>query len=124
MDIVRIIFFAFGAAVCGFFALFAYTSLREQKPRAATVSAIILILFGLTWFGGYYYLEPSPAVMLYAAGTVALFVIFFFIPLGQRHPIETGIISGKVDERDVAFAREEYLPGSEKYNQYYAMRPE
>ena len=124
MDIVRIIFFAFGAAVCGFFALFAYTSLREQKRRAATVSAIILILFGLTWFGGYYYLQPSPAVMLYAAGTVALFVIFFFIPLGQRHPIETGIISGKVDERDVAFAREEYLPGSEKYDQYYAMRPE
>jgi reductive dehalogenase len=34
-----------------------------------------------------------------------------------------GEITERVDERDIMFAREEYLPGTEKYETYYAMKP-
>jgi len=121
---IQILYLLAGAVICGFFALFAVTSLRERQSRAAAVSIIIMILFGFKWFGAFYYLNLSDGIMLSAVGLILLFVTLFFIPLGRRRPIEIGLVGGPVDERDVVFAREEYHSGTEKYEQYYATHPE
>jgi hypothetical protein len=43
--------------------------------------------------------------------------------LGKTSSLQIGEINERVDERDVMFAREEYHPGTDKYNTYYNMRP-
>ena len=44
--------------------------------------------------------------------------------MGGISTIEINQTGEKVDERDVMFAREEYLPGDSQYEIYYSMRPE
>jgi len=124
MTIVPILFFLIGAAICAFFALFAVTSINEKKPRAAIISIIIMLLFAFKWYGGYFYLEPSDSFLIGAMAVVTGLFLLFFIPLGGRKELEVGLVDERVDERDVIFAREEYQPGTEKYEKYYAMRPE
>lgn len=124
MNLIQIIFFITGIIIVGFFGLFAVTSIRESKPRAAIISMVIFLIFCSLWFGIYFYLSISSTAMLSAVGIILLFTLLLFLPLGRRKALEIGAVSEKVDERDVIFAREEYKPGTEKYDRYYAMRPE
>ena len=43
---------------------------------------------------------------------------------GRATGIETPGPLERFDERDTVFAWEEYLPGSEKYDEYYSLHPE
>ena len=124
MNIVLILFFAIGMAVCIFFAAFGVSSIREKKTRAALVSTAMLTAFGLIWFGGYVLLAPTVLTQLISVAIIALVAILFFMPLGKTEAIKIEKTSERFDERDVIFAREEYQPGTEKYDNYYAMRPE
>jgi ferredoxin len=116
--------FAAGAAVAFFLGLFAVTSLRERKPRAAMVSLALLAPFAGAWIALYALCAASPAWLLVPAGIAAVLILAFFLPLRPGRPIRILGVTERVDERDIMFAREEYLPGTEKYETYYAMRPE
>ena len=124
MGAVQLSFFFIGGAVCLFVLLFCLTSLGEKKPRAALVSAALCAAWGLIWFGGYFVFQPSDLILLIPVLVVFLFAVLFFMPLGIRKPLQIGEVTERVDERDVMFAREEYEPGTERYEKYYAMRPE
>jgi reductive dehalogenase len=124
MTVVHILFFVTGLAVCIFFAAFGVSSIREKKPRAALVSAAMLIAFGLVWFGGYALLTPAGFTQLISMAIIALVAILFFMPLGKAEAIRVGKTSERFDERDAIFSREEYHPGTEKHERYYAVRPE
>ncbi len=124
MSIIDLIFIAAGAVMALLLAAFAWTSILESRPRAAFIGMGFLICFSTVWFGGFSILSPSDSIVVITLAVIAIPVILFFMPLGASKPIEIGEITEQVDERDVMFSREEYNSGSEKYNSYYAMRPE
>ena len=121
---VGIIYLAAGAAVTLFFILFGVTSIAEKKPRAAGISFALAFIFGLIWFGTYFFMALPDYTYATAAAVVVIAIFLFFLPIGRRYRFDTSRIDARFDERDVMFAREEYEPGTEKYEKYYAMRPE
>jgi ferredoxin len=72
---------------------------------------------------GWWVWADSGLLLLSPLAVVTL-ALLFFMPVGRTRRLRVGEISERVDERDIMFAREEYLPGTEHYGQYYAMRPE
>jgi len=124
MNAVRLIYLAAGGALCVFFGLFAVTSINEKKPRAAVISAAILVAIGLVWFGVYFLFSPSDYILIAPLVLIAIVTILYFFPIGALKTLNIGDTNQKVDERDTIFAKEEYLPGTAKYMTYYAMRPE
>ena len=124
MNVASALFMIVGAGICLFWILFCFTSLRERRPRAVVASSLCAVLFGSLWFGAYYMLQPGPGWLLAAVAVIVLLVALFCLPLGRNHYLEHGEITARVDERDVMFAREEYEPGSERYEAYYARHPE
>ena len=124
MNILDVIFLVAGAAICLFCGLFAVTSIREKMMRAAAISGAALLVVGLAWFGGYFLLIPAGYVMTVVLIAIALLAFLYFVPIGSVKPLPTGGLNEKFDERDVIFSREEYTPGTDKYENYYAMRPD
>jgi hypothetical protein len=124
MDIVRLIFFVSGEVICLFFLVFVLTSIREKKYRPAWISfATFLILVALL-YAGYFLYTPSDQVLLILLIAMFLFIILFFSRIGRSESIKIGDSTGRVDERDIIFAREGYFPGSDKHTSYYTRRPE
>jgi reductive dehalogenase len=123
MSVFQLLFLAAGVVVCVFWVLFGIFALAEKKRRAALLSLFFLALYASIWFGGFMILHPGNRVLFGALGLLAVFVVLFFLPLGKTGPPKVGPVTGRVDERDVIFARAGYEPGSERYEVYYAMRP-
>ncbi|MBD3170077.1 MAG: reductive dehalogenase [candidate division Zixibacteria bacterium] len=124
MIYVDIIFLLTGAIICAFLSIFAVASIGEKKLRAAILSAVLLVIVYAVWFEGYFIYIPDPEILLYILIAITLLFALFFLPIGQTRSMEIGELSEKVDERDIIFAREEYLPGTEKYEKYYSEHPE
>jgi len=104
--------------------IFVLGSIRERKSKAVFIGSsifIILLLAGVTGFVS----EAGFQILLLTIST-ALFLsgFLFFLPIGSVKSIEIGEISERVDERDTIFAREEYFPGTDKYDRYYSTHPE
>jgi len=124
MTVLDFIYLFTGGAVSVFLILFGVTSLGERKARAAAVSFGLFVVFSTIWFYGWYRYDFSDIALLVPVGLILLVTALFFLPLGRRHPIAVGEVTERVDERDTMFAREEYQPGTERYDEYYAARPE
>jgi ferredoxin len=124
MNIVQIGALATGIIVGLFFVWFAAASIRESKPRAVYISLfplvalLCLIISEVMW----HWLPDSILI----TGTVLLwlFAVLYFLPQGKPTELVTSLSTERVDERDTVFAREEYLPGTELYEQYYSERPD
>lgn len=119
--ILRLLHLLVSVALSAFFLLFAHFSLAEQKLRAAGISLLLAVAGVLFWLLGW--LLPMWAVAVLDLSLVAV-VVLFFLPLSRPTNIKVGEIDERVDERDIMFSREEYEPGTQKYDTYYAMRPE
>ncbi|MBU0985109.1 MAG: reductive dehalogenase [candidate division Zixibacteria bacterium] len=76
------------------------------------------------WLGLYLAYESQPLPLMIPIVAVVLITLVFFFPIGIRKPVPCAKVTERVDERDVMFAREEYEAGTDKYEQYYRMRPE
>jgi reductive dehalogenase len=103
---------------------FVISSFHERKHRAAGIGAIpavigvvLVVIFGAYW------MPPDWLSWTITAGFV-LSVLLFFLPFSSPAPLRTGPITEQVDERDTMFAREEYEPGTEIYETYYASHPD
>ncbi len=136
MILARAIHLISGSAVVLFWALFCLSAVRERRPRAAVRSGLVSFALAAIWFGpAAIWALPSWALTM-AAGVILLLAALFFLPLGTTHGLEYRPVGEtvdgpdkargeeRVDERDIMFAREEYLPGTSKYETYYARRPE
>jgi len=121
---IRILYLLVGGFICLFFYLFTISSVYEKKQRAAIISAFFIFITAFVWYGWYMIISPAYLPLGLPIILIGLFVILFFAPLGARSQLKIGYIDKKVDERDVIFAREEYELSSDKYEKYYAMRPE
>jgi reductive dehalogenase len=118
------IYWLTGSTIGLFLVLLARSALQERRSRALVVCVLALVFFGPAWYGWYATLSASEATLLIPVAVFVLFLIVFFGPIGDGRLLSVGAISERVDERDVMFAREEYKPGSDKYEQYYRWRPE
>lgn len=121
---VQIIYWAVGTAMSLLLGALAYSSIRERHGRAIGMSLALLLIFTALWFAGpLAFGSPAPLLWTAIAGAF-LGALLFFLPLGSGPTLRTRASASRVDERDVMFAREEYMPGTEKHAQYYARHPE
>ena len=113
-----------GSAGTLFFLLFAVTALRERTPRAAGVAAAMAIGIAGVWAGSWYLAAEAPGRLWWVDGPALLGGLLFFLPLGGRTAITKTGEYRRVDERTVAFSREDYVPGTPEFAAYYAAHPE
>lgn len=102
------------------FIWFAATSIRERRFRASAIALILASACALVWLVAFNHTSLRIAISVIAL----LFAMAFFLPLGRNHDMMIADTGEKVDERDTMFAREEYMPGTPKYDEYYRLRPE
>jgi len=57
-----------------------------------------------------------------ALAILTIILLLLFIPMKGKS-YEKPLMSRHIDERDTMFSRNELKPGSDRYNEYYAMRP-
>jgi ferredoxin len=103
---------------------FGWVSFREREPRAARI-AIGLALTAIVPIG-IAVVAPVGVKVATAAVVVAVIivgVIWWFWPIGDKQP-HGGQPSGRIDERDIMFARARLRPGTPEFESYYAMRPD
>jgi reductive dehalogenase len=124
MNIFSLLFFFAATSVSLFLGLFSISSLIEKKRRAAKVGALFFVLFAGIWLGGFFIFHPNDYILVGAVILVALPGLLFFMPIGRTKVQKITTITGRVDERDTIFARVGYGAGTERYNSYYATRPE
>lgn len=124
MTLLHILFLCTGGFVCLFLQLLVISSLREDQLRAAPVASALFIIFSLLWFGSYVVFSPPDTVMIAALIAVVFPAILFFCPIGHNRTLKITNPGQRFDERDVVFSREDYEPGTERYDTYYSSRPE
>ena len=114
----------FGLIVSTLLVLLLITCLRERRVKASGKSVLVLTLFCVGWAGFYLLVGPQSVLLIIPPGILILGTIAFYWPMGKTLPLAIGKITQRVDERDVAFAREEYEPGTQRYDEYYSAHPE
>lgn len=113
---------ATGTIVALFFLQFAVTSFRERRPRAAWYSLGIMVAVAILLIGSILWWQPPDSLLIAIVIVVLVFALLYFLPLNKPTPIVMSAVTERVDERDTTFAREEYRPGTDKYEKYYAAR--
>ncbi len=124
MSALEIIYIVTGGSALLMTAIFVCSSFRELKPRAALIGLLLLIVFSVVWGGNFFLFAKSTTALLLPVCLLIVFALLFFAPLGKTSALKIRRITEKIDERDVMFAREEYQPGTDKYDRYYAAHPE
>jgi len=124
MNVFLLLFFVTGTLISLFWGLFGISSLIEKKHRAALTSTLFFVAFAGIWFGGFLIFHPNASILAVVVILVAILGLLFFKRTGKTKVQKITVITERVDERDTMFAREEYRTGTEKYDAYYAMRPE
>ena len=114
-----------GVALFAALAWAAVESVSEDEPRAAKR------LFGLALMAPLPFLavtaipgdagQSSGAVLL---GLTALGAIAIVVPTGSKHRAERDTPTTRIDERDIMFSRARLEPGTERFDAYYAEKPE
>ena len=116
-----------GAAIALFALLVvaSVVSMREGEPRAARRLAGLALVAPVPFFAT----AAMPAesgdlagVILLAALSLAALVLV--VPTGSKHRAERDIPTRRIDERDIMFSRARLEPESERFEAYYAERPE
>ena len=113
-----------GALIFAFFWALFITSLFEKEIRPALLSLLISLTIPLP------FLLPLFANIDYASwihqviSSLPLFAILvLFLPFrGKQEYIRQEPVS-RYDERDTMFSRRTLVPGTERYDEYYARRP-
>lgn len=124
MGILQYAYLTVGGLIGLFLTLLVGSSISERRPRAVWISLLFLSVFAVFWVGWYFFMPDRAAALYLPLAVVGILMVLFFAPFGHSPVIDTEKCEGRVDERDVMFAREEYQPGTEKYELYYAARPE
>ena len=108
-----------------FFTYASFVSILEKEKRAATISVIsglvlllpIVILLLLPF-------ESREIIGWALAGTYLFVPVILFLPIDKKHSKSPPRPSGNIDERNIMFSRQHYIPGTERYKTYYSQNPE
>ncbi|MDH3892264.1 MAG: 4Fe-4S dicluster domain-containing protein [candidate division Zixibacteria bacterium] len=113
----------FGLILSALLVLLLITCMREKRFKAAGKAVLLLAEFNVVWVGWYLLVGTHSALLLIPPSIAVLGIVVFYWPTGKPVPLSIGVITQRVDERDVAFAREEYQPGTARYDEYYGAHP-
>ena len=124
-NILNTALFIVGFVIFLSFLFISKTSFFEKEYRAYKISLItsflVLISFTFLFIADFNFKDLTIFLVLV---TIFIAVLFLFLPIQRRKNIKKQIPIEKHDERDIMFSRNELIPGTEKYNEYYFKRPE
>ncbi len=124
-DMMNSLLFLFGVLFALAFVYAAFISLREKETRAARkflLSAVLLPLpFVLTAVFSFPFKGVVLAILMLA---VILTLCIYFLPFGKNKSYRQVIPVQRIDERDTMFSRNELVPGSARFRDYYRRNPE
>jgi ferredoxin len=109
------------AALFAVMAVMAAVSAGERERRATRVAAMLAIALPVPYFVVGLYLSAYAAATVVLATVVA--AVLFLIPTGRPGRFYDETPAGRIDERDVMFSRRLLQPGTDRFDDYYAMRP-
>ncbi len=121
---VTLVYLITGILISAFWIAFGVSSIAEHKPRAAWLSTLLLVVCAAFWIGWFQFFAGQQVVLILPVLAVVTFALLFFAPLGRKKPLLATPTGERFDERSMMFAREDYQPGSETFEQYYKMHPE
>ena len=113
-----------GGILLAFFLAAMLTSRLEKEERAAYVSLLSGILVSLPFLLPFFAGLKYPAwISLVLSGIFAGVLIVLFFPYRGRIRYHRQIPSARFDERDTMFSRRSLVPGTERFDDYYARNP-
>jgi reductive dehalogenase len=125
MDVMERVVLGLGAALLLFFLSAGITSLLEKERRAARASLILGIFLSLPFLlplmkGISYPVWISIALVSVAGCCLALLLL----PIRGQIRYTRQRPTRRMDERDTMFSRQELVPGSKRFEEYYGRRPQ
>jgi len=100
-------------------------SFRESEFRAAQRSFWAAFILPVPYFilssANFHGKEIYGYILL---GLTLLVGIILFFPVGKKRITEDDTPKDRIDERDIMFARNRLVPGSQRYNEYYKNNPD
>jgi reductive dehalogenase len=103
----------------------AYVSFKEKEQRAAKLflatSFVLPLFIVLPWLidnSWLNYFVNSSIIIIAIAG------LFFLLPIGKKKSWKQPKPVKRIDERDTMFSRNELIPGTKDYKNYYSKKPE
>lgn len=113
---------AIAAALFSVMVTVAAVSAGERERRAATLAAGLAVALPFPYVAAGIFLSPVAASVVVVATIVA--AASFSIPTGRPRRFCDEMPRGRIDERDIMFSRRLLAPGTERYERYYAARPD
>jgi reductive dehalogenase len=110
------------------FILLMYTALisiisGEKTAAGRAVKGALIFPIPLLALG-FFHFPGQEIVSLIISGLLILGGIIFVLPFKMKNPPVDYTPKGKIDERDTMFSRNELVPGTEKFLNYYKNNPE
>jgi len=103
----------------------AIVSLLDEEKRAGLVALLLSISVPMPFFAvGILSFPNDTAVGILLLGLVAAITVVLILPTGCRHDWDDSIPNAQIDERDIMFSRRLLQPGTDRFDEYYARRPE
>jgi len=120
----QIIYYSLSALSLLLFILVAGISYREKAFRAVKMALLSGTLFTLVFLLGATYASAYPGLMRGGLILLCLVIVLLFFPTRGWPKIEAGAPTRQIDERDIMFSRNELIPETERYTNYYRKNPE
>jgi len=102
----------------------AIVSIYENEIKAAKklflLSIILPLPFLLIWTFDFNFREEIATALIFSS---LIFLFLLIIPIGRNPNINFSIPFSRIDERDTMFSRNELMPGSENFINYYQNNP-
>lgn len=122
IHIITTINIVIGLSIGGFLLYGSIASAVENEKTASYrllfLVFIISFIYITVLFGVYPY-QTEISILLLIVSCILIFVLFFPNP---GKPDQLPVLQRNVDERDTMFSRNELLPGTNKFEDYYAVR--
>lgn len=123
LELSGIMLYILGIGTLLLFLYAAIISYKEREPNAANRFLIMGILISLIYLmAGYYFGEQR--LIVYALFAIpSILVLVYFLPIRFHGRFQNSIASGRIDERNTMFSRNELVEGTDNFISYYEKNP-
>ncbi len=117
--------FAIGTLIFALMLWMSLVSYRENERRAGLRALVLSVALPAPFIvSALVHFPHHGIVSAVLSALAALFVIILFFPVSTSLLLEDNTPRRRFDERDVMFSRRLLVPGTERFREYYASRPE
>lgn len=122
---INLLFLTTGITITGILFYVGVISIIEKEFRAARVSLFLSLLILIVFLAIYlidFPVKEVAEISILALTGLSLLILFFPYNYRGKRPYQTP--TEKHDERNIMFSRNELVPGSDRFKQYYSQNPE